>query len=485
MKKSFRKIFFWTFFVLFFISTPLAVFYSLGYRFDFYQKIFVHSGSITIKSTPTGINVFIDGKQQTGSSLDIINNSTTVGGLRPGNYNLRITADGYSAWEKNIEVHSGVSTEFWNVFLVPHGVGVKEINSQSAKGFFISPFNRKIAYTKENENGIEIWLEDLQNEKNARLFSEKDIKLPSNELENSRWNIKEKLILNPVLKNGKKDFLVLDVEQQEEPVYLSREVSLENLDKARWSPREEKGVYFLAGEASENLKKLYFFKLDTKEKILLTENIRTFDISSNQLYLLTENNILYRTNLDGSGKEQVTASPFLSKDAGDPRLIVYDDDRQALVTGGGDLIVRNSGKEDFLESIASGVKNMQFSDDGKKLLYWSDNKIDVFFLRDWDVQPRRQENEIQQIVRFSSPIKNVFWYRDYEHIFFSNAGKVKIIELDSRDRRICFDVLDYNSENFTSSYDSYNGVYYFLEEADGSGNISYFNIPEKKNIFGR
>lgn len=486
MKKGFRKILFWLFFVLFAVTTPLAVFYSLGYRFDFYQKIFVHSGSITIKSTPSGANIFVDGRQQTGSSLDIINNSTTIGGLRPGNYNLRITADGYSSWEKNIEVHSGVSTEFWNIFLVPSSISVNEISSsQNTKRYFVSPFNQKISFVKEVENKIEVWLEDLRNKKSTLLFSGEGIRFSDNELENAEWNIKEKLILNPVWKDGKKDFLVLDAEQQMEPVYLSQIAGSEVIDEARWSPQEEKGIYFLANSDSKGLKNLYFAGLDTKEKTLIAEKVRAYDISSNHLYALAENNILYKLNLDGGGKNQIIASSFPVEETDDLRLIAYDDNRQALIAKKGNLVVHNNGKEDFLKNIASGVRSIQFSDDGKKLLYWSDNEIGVMFLRDWDVQPRREENEIQQIIRFSSPIGNVFWYRDYEHIFFSNAGKVKMIELDPRDRRICFDVLSYNSENFTSSYDSYNGAYYFLDEVNGALNISYFNIPEKKNIFGR
>lgn len=487
MKKAYRKALFWIFFVLFVFTTPLVVLYSQGYRFDAYKKIFVHSGSITVKSTPSGINVFIDGKQQKTGSLDIINNSITVNGLRPGNYNLRLTADGYNSWEKNIEVHSGVSTEFWNVFLVPQNISPDEIKTQSVKRYFASPSSNKLVYVSEYGKGSDIRLYDLGKDENIQLFSDENIPFSDDELENAEWNNKEKLILNPVFRNGKKDFLILDSEQKADPFFLSQIAPSYNMDKARWSPQKEGDVYFSSGLSEGNLRNLYLADLDSKNITLISEKIIAFDISSNHIYFLKENNVLYKTDLAGSGEQQVTSSSFPIPDKGgsDCRMIVYDDDRQAIITGEENLIVHNNGKENFLRVIAEGAKGIQFSDDGKKLLFWSGNEISVMFLRDWDVQPRRQENEIQQIVRFSSPIANVFWYRDYEHVFFANTGKVKIIDLDSRDHRICSDVLDYNSEKFLSSYDSINGIFFYVNEKDNQRNIFHFAIPEKQGFFSR
>ena len=131
MNVIYRKLFFWLAFVLFLATAPLAILYSQGYRFDQYKRIFIHSGSVTVKSVPASVNIYLDGELQPSGSLDIINNSLTVNGLRPGNYNLRLTAEGYNDWEKNIEVHSGVSTEFWNVFLVPQNADPQVLKTQS------------------------------------------------------------------------------------------------------------------------------------------------------------------------------------------------------------------------------------------------------------------------------------------------------------------------------------------------------------------
>ncbi|HLP47856.1 MAG TPA: hypothetical protein VK469_18070, partial [Candidatus Kapabacteria bacterium] len=163
-----------------------------------------------------------------------------------------------------------------------------------------------------------------------------------------------------------------------------------------------------------------------------------------------------------------------------------DDDRQAIISQNGELYVHNNGETtgNTLKKVTDVAKSVQFSNDGKKLLYWSDNEIYVLYLRKWDVQPRRDENEIQQIVRFSAPIKNVFWYRDYEHIFFSAQNAVKIIELDSRDHRALEDIFKYSSDEFSSSYDSANGIFYYTDESSGTKKLFYLYIPEQTSFFG-
>jgi hypothetical protein len=466
---------------------PLAVLYSKGYRFDFYRNIFVHSGSITVKAVPTSVSISINGVPQKANGLDIINNSITVNGLRPGTYELGVSADGYSEWKKTVEVHSGISTEFWSVVLAPQNANPEKIDSSGVMKYFVSSFNEKIAYAAKTEKGIEILSYDAKSGEKKTLFSEENVEYRDEEFLNAEWNTKETLILNPVVKGGKNDFLILDIKQGLEPQYLSSLASFEQVDRARWSPKDEKSFFFLAsaGPGENGAKNFYLADLDLKKTSLIAQNISAYDISSNSLYLLKENGILYKTDLSGESEEQITFSSIDGLKGKTPRVIAYDDKRQAIVVGDGRLFVHNNGKDDFFKETAQDAKSAQFSDDGKKLLFWSDNEINAMFLREWEVQPRRAENEIQQIVRFSSPVKNVFWYRDYEHIFFSNNGKVKLIELDARDRRICSDVLEYKSDDFSSSYDSLNGVFYFLDGPAGDQkNIFFLEIPKQEGFFG-
>ncbi len=488
MARFYRRLFFWVFVIMFLTTAPLAVLYSQGYRFDQYKKIFIHSGSITVKPIPSSVSIFLNGENRPSSALDIINNSITINGLRPGNYSVRISAEGYEDWEKNVEVHSGVSTEFWNVFLTPRDVSPTELSSDGAEKFFTSPFGKNVAYFKKNGNNLEIWSVAVKSNLPTLVYSETDLDFSNDPHDNIEWNSKEQMMIVPVVQNGESRFLVVDSAKQQNPIFLSQEASnLFNIGKVRWNPGNQNEIYFSAKADENSQSNLYRVALETNRPETIIEGVKAYDLSNNAIYFLRQNNILYKSDLDGKNEKQIILSSLdFSNDDTNLRLIAYDDDRQAVVSDGGELFVHNSGGDsvEFLKKISDSAKGVQFSNDGKKLLYWGNNEIGVFFLRKWDVQPRREENEIQQIIRFSSPIDNVFWYRDYEHIFFSTQNAVKIIELDSRDHRIISDVMKYNSEKFMGSYDSSNGIYYFLDDVNGMKKIFFFNIPEQIGFFG-
>lgn len=222
---------------------------------------------------------------------------------------------------------------------------------------------------------------------------------------------------------------------------------------------------------------------DSTKKI--AEGISAYDISSNSLYFLQNNNILYKCDLDGNNVFQLSSNSFTDEAlAENARLIVYDDDRQALITDNDDLFVRNNATEDTIRNIESNVSDIQFSDDGKKLLYWNNNEINVLFLRPWDVQPYRDENEIQSIIRLSTPLKNVFWYKDYEHILYSTGKEIRMIELDTRDHRVSNKIFENDIDDFPAAYDSGKGIYYFLQDENGLRSIYYFDFPKKTGFFG-
>ena len=355
MRKHLRRILFWLLVLLFLATAPIAILYSQGYRFDQNKMIFVHSGAITLKSLPTSVNIFLDGKPQSTKNLDIINSSVTVGGLRPGNYHIETSLDGYSSWEKNVEVHSGLSTEFWNVVLAPKNPETKELESHSAVKFFPSPFSKKTAFLENTEEGIRLWITDFKNNEARLAFSANDIIFSEDKFDNLEWNFKEDLLLAPILRNGQKDYLVVSAEGNIEPFYLSGKTKLKGIKKARWSPKNKSTVFFLAME-DDKAYNLYSISLDSDAVEMVAPEIGVYDLSQNSIYFLQKNSILFRSNLDGSSAVQVNDIPFADSAAEEnARLIAYDENRQLLIAENGDLFVHNSGTEDFFRKTGSGI----------------------------------------------------------------------------------------------------------------------------------
>lgn len=485
MKKIHRRLIFWVFFLLFILSTPVAILYSQGYRFDQYSRIFIRSGSITVKSVPSSASVFLNGKLQSGRALDIINNSITLNGLRPGSYAVRVSANKYQDWEKQIDVHSGISSEYWNVFLSPNDPTMKELPVSGVERFFPSPFGKRIAYTSHAQANLEIHSLDITSGESLLAYSGENLEFSNNKSENLEWNFKERLMAGPVTRNESKDYLIIDINKEYDPAFLSDLTSLRDFRSARWSPKDQWTLYFLGRSSEKAPQILYKYNVSTKELTEVASDIATFDFSGDSIYAVRHNNILYKLDLDGNETSQVTSTPLSSDDLGDfSRLIVYDENRQALISEKGVLFVHNNGSENTIRQIADNVNDIQFSDDGKKMIFWGNNDISVLFLRPWDVQPLRAENEIQKIIRSSVPFDNVFWYRDYEHILFTYQKKIKIIELDQRDHRILANIFENGLDNFPAAYDSRNSFYYFVGSGNASNTLFQMQLPEKTGFFG-
>ncbi len=483
MKKSVRKILFWVFFAAFLIISPSVILYSQGYRFDWYKNIFIHSGSITVKSLPSTVDIYINGEKAEGNSLDIINRSITIGGLRPGNYDLRVRADGYREWQKNIEVHSGISTEFWNVLLVPNSIAPEKIDAGDAKKIFLSPSKKKIAYLAETGEAKEIRYYDLENEKNILLHKNSELFLSDRKFSSVDWNTRENMILCPVMNEEKKDVVIVDLGGKNSEFFASQKFEVENIEKARWSLSNEYEFYFLSKPEGKDSYSLYLANVYYESLKLVSDDVAAYDISANHLYLLKDNDTLHQTDLGGKGAVQIAAENLSVEKKMGSRLIAYDRERQIILDGSGNLLIHNKGKEDIVKKFEGNVQDAQFSNDGKKLLFWRDYDINVMFLRDWDDQPRRKENEIQQLIRFSSPISNVSWCRDYEHVFFANSKSMKLISIDSRDHRISSDIFQFTTDDFFSTYDPANRILYYLDGENIDRGIFFFEFPKGEGIF--
>jgi hypothetical protein len=220
--------------------------------------------------------------------------------------------------------------------------------------------------------------------------------------------------------------------------------------------------------------------------VRIADDVSAYDVSgSNIYYVQGSNNLVFRVATNGqSQKEQIT-SDFPEEGKNVSKIIIYDENRIGLISKDKNFYIFNKGEHDnYFRKIGSDVEGMYFSDDGKKLLFWTDYEISVYFLRDWQVQPIRSENDLANITRYSEPIKNVQWFNDYEHVIFSTGRWTKIIELDPRDHRNCLDLINTTLETPQVVYNSYQEILYFTETKDNSTILESIIFPEPTPILG-
>jgi len=491
MKKRGRVIFFWSLAALFLIVAPYVVFRAKGYRFDFDRGVFVYSGIISVKSNPQKIDLYVDGELE-DSDINRINGSLNITNLMPREYNLTVKADGFQEWSKRVRVRSGLATEFWNVILIKNNYEKKEHSSGDVSSFFISPKNDFVACTQNLEGGAGVKILDIEKNTISEEFEIPEMLFDFNSREeNIEWSPEGNYLSLPVKKatetndeDYEQEFIYLILQLGEkEIISLNELLGKEKIKNVRWDPREKNYLFFLSKNS------LFRANISKAEDLtLIAEDVSSFDLSQNAIYYSQiPKELVFKANLDGQGnREQLTTDFPQELSQPNEKLIVYDKSRIAFLNQDKNLFLYNNedGKEKVFKKIGERIKGMQFSDDGKKLLYWSENEIFTYFLRDWNVQPTRLANENSSVTRFSEKIRNVQWFKDYEHVIFNVGNGIKIIELDPRDKRNLMDLVAVSNPEVKAVYNNSLELIFFTDnKADGSSLYS-IAFPEKTTFLG-
>lgn len=492
MNPWFRRVFFWLLTVTFFITTPVIVLFLIGYRYSFERGVFIYTGSVSIQANPgQNLDIRIDGAPVSSES-NRINRSYHIEGISPGKHSLSVSAPGFTAWSKEITVRSGIATEFWNVLLARDQYGQKMLPlPEGSLAFFPSPNADTVALLSERNGETLITVLDRTNGNRRQIFSTTEF-LPGKSVpeEIVRWSPRNNTLLLTSLiskETGEEHTFLIHTDTLAE-TDLKDIVRVPNPREAQWNPNADT-ILFL----SENT--LLSVPIDASlQETSLSQNTETYDIVGNTILSLEpKTGILYQIPIGNpSQKEQLTTAPpegFFGDYETPYSLIAYDKTRIALIRrDSGDLFLWKSGEKDtWFEKLSGDAKGLQFSDDGKKLLYWTDWEIFTIFTRKWEVQPVREENDRLDVGRFSNTIDHVQWTKDYEHILFSSGREIKTIELDDRGGRNTLTLLTLpNSPLQLSSIGSHNELLFLLpnEGAENLSTLSSITFPEPVGLFG-
>jgi hypothetical protein len=103
----------------------------------------------------------------------------------------------------------------------------------------------------------------------------------------------------------------------------------------------------------------------------------------------------------------------------------------------GDFLLKNDQLWDMRTAsgslMATGVLGFTPTDDGSRILWWTNGSVWVQWLSATNDQPYRVENERQNIVRLSASIVRAGWFHDNDHIVVDLGNhNYRVIETDTR-----------------------------------------------------
>ncbi len=135
----------------------------------------------------------------------------------------------------------------------------------------------------------------------------------------------------------------------------------------------------------------------------------------------------------------------LTKEETNQFLILFNNNQELTL----DELLLDQNTYQILEQ----MNGFKLSPDSKKLVYFSDYEIWILFLKEKQNQPPKKAGEKLFLIRLSEKIKDVLWLNSY-YLVFSIENKIKINEIDERDRINMIDLVEYeNPEIFFNEKD--------------------------------
>jgi len=127
------------------IAGTVAIFWARGFKPNLQKGTIERTGLIVANSTPTGAQVYLD--ERLTSATD-----TSIAFLEPKTYKVRIEKEGYTIWQKDIEVKADLATEI-NALLFPQAPEIKPLTTTGATNPALSPDGTKIVFAAGGERG--------------------------------------------------------------------------------------------------------------------------------------------------------------------------------------------------------------------------------------------------------------------------------------------------------------------------------------------
>lgn len=122
-----------------------AIFWARGFKPNLKTASFSRTGLIVAKSDPAGAQVYLNDR------LTAVTD-TNITFLDPGTYKVRIQKDGYSTWEKQIDIKADLAEEI-EALLFPLAPQISPMTATGAHNPTLSPDKTKIAFGTPGERG--------------------------------------------------------------------------------------------------------------------------------------------------------------------------------------------------------------------------------------------------------------------------------------------------------------------------------------------
>ena len=383
---------------VFVVATPILVLFTRGYEIDWTNHRFVKTGVFVMKTLPTKADIFLNNKELAGKTPE------TVRFLLPGDYDVRIEKDGYQSWTKRLSINPQFATwinedrDFITLFRkTADQLTAKQINFAS-----VSNDQSEIAYVANNRLNIY----NTDNQSTEDLANIADYHVPFTFTGNLVWT------------NGAQ---VLQ--------YFNQHSNALPFDISNISKVETNGTYMVISVRDE------IYLIGQSGPLLVDKKVSGSLLDGENLWYVSGNSLKeynLRTGNTSTINNQIPANTSAKIIRGEgSTYLLLDKSLYAI--------------NDSLEKIFDGATFVNYDNNSHLLLFADPNEIYTY-----DPSKKTTDLIIRSLSQIIHPVLNS--YTGY--VFFENEAKIKAIELDGRDHRNIYSIVESPADaDFTVSSD--------------------------------
>lgn len=415
---------------------PALVLYAQGYRYNFNKHKIEQTGVMFVKSYPRSATISINEQ--------VINKRTPteVPNLLPATYRVVISKDGYTPWQKQLTVQPKQTTFMEDVTLFKSQPEIKTVLNETVKQSLCAVSDHKLATISNNKLTI---VDATRN----KILNQTEI---NEKTEIVNWSANS---LNLIIKETK-GYYIYSPDSQIKKIVAYNKTPLTDVI---WENNSDTNVY---GKVKNKLYKYNF----SNDKAELYNDLYDWQAVQpmNDLYIGIHQiqNKTYLSTVKGKTVSDIMAIPT----GNNYQLNILNDKYLLLINRDFDTayLINPTDTSNPLHTYMNNVKKFSWLND--TLLYWNEHEINVYHV------PSKTK---QTIERTSAQISNAAWHNGLVNIFAVIDNKLKIYELDNRDKRNIFDYQDLGSVN------ELNSTICFSKNGDEL--FANYNTDDKKGIY--
>lgn len=402
-----RRALYLSFITVFVIAGTIILFYLQGYRIDIHNKWQIErTGAIQVNSYPKNANIILND--------ELFKNTTpaTILSLKPGDYQLKLSLDGFQPWSKTVAVTAAEVTLSGDITLWPNTNTGTPLKVPKLNESWLSPNNENLLYVTKPTSGNELWLLNLKSGQTRLLARQANSEIISLE-----WSPSSRILLVQEKSGSNLTWRTFNLEESLwQDLYPPTGL---NFTAMHWG-EDRNLLYGTTGN------ELYEYNLRNQtNKLVWREKINDFRVNDKIVFALTRNSGeslgLKLLNLSNLQPATLPETPVLSTNlkffnSHDGWLPLFDADRHTLYLLHSPL----SGNE--TTKILPNVTTYNWGLDQNLVIT---NNFEIWLFNIADESPVFVE-------RLSSTLTGALRYYTTPYVLFFSGPEVWAIELDNR-----------------------------------------------------